>query len=394
MSTSRITVQAQLDADLAAAVDGGFMPGMAVAVSSAEERLYTGTFGYRRLGDATPMTTDTVCWIASMTKAVTATAAMMLVERRLLDLDRPAIELLPELAAAEVLLGFSEDGEAITRPVRTAITLRHLLTHTAGFSYDTWDSRIDRFRKQTGTPAVGSGQLKALTTPLVFEPGSDWNYSIGIDWAGRMVEAASGQSLGDFMHENIFAPLKMTASGFRLRPEMQSRLAAVHQRDATTQTLTATDFALPQEVEFEGGGGCLYSTLDDYLAFCRLFLKHGRVDGQQMLAPATLAAMGANQIGDLRVKSLRSVQPHRSNDADFMPGFEKTWGFSFMINQADVPGRRRAGSLAWAGLSNCYYWIDPTTGITGVFISQVLPFADPIALGLFDRVEQAAYQMV
>ena len=111
MSTSRITVQAQLDADLAAAVDGGFMPGMAVAVSSAEERLYTGTFGYRRLGDTKPMTTDTVCWIASMTKAVTATAAMMLVERRLLDLDRPAIELLPELAAAEVLLGFSEDGE-------------------------------------------------------------------------------------------------------------------------------------------------------------------------------------------------------------------------------------------------------------------------------------------
>jgi CubicO group peptidase (beta-lactamase class C family) len=384
-------IQRQLDDAFQRAMDAGLMPGVTVAVSRADEVLYAGSYGVRRLGDDVPMTADTVCWIASMTKAITATAAMLLVERGALHLDQPAAEIVPEIAAAEVLIGFGDDGQAVTRPVQTAITLRHLLTHTAGFSYDTWDDRIYHYRKVTDTPAVGSGQLKALTTPLVFEPGSDWAYSIGIDWAGQMVEAVSGQSLGAFMQAELFQPLKMASTGFQVSADMRARRASVHQRDADSHVLTVTDFELPTEVEFEGGGGSLYSTVEDYLSFCRLFLNQGRVDKQPLLSPETVATMSRNQIGALRVKPMRTVQPRRSNDAEFMPGIDKTWGLSFMINQHDVPGRRHAGSLAWAGLSNCYYWIDPTAGVTGVFMSQVLPLADPIAHDLFDKVEQATY---
>jgi len=157
-------------------------------------------------------------------------------------------------------------------------------------------------------------------------------------------------------------------------------------------TLAPIPFEMPQEPEFEMGGGGLYSTAGDYLAFEQVFLSQGRAaDGAQVLKPETVALMAQNAIGDLEVRLLRTAVPASSNDAEFFPGMVKKWGLGFMISTAPVAGGRSAGSLAWAGLANTYFWIDPANGVAGVILMQLLPFADAKALAAFDGFEKAIY---
>ena len=176
------------------------------------------------------MTPDTVFRIASMTKAVTGVAAMQCVERGRLSLDQPAGEIMPELAEPQVLEGFDADGKPRLRPARRKITLRMLLTHTAGFVYPVWNANFNRYCETTGFPTIMSGKLAALNAPLAFEPGERWEYGINIDWAGRMVEAVSGQDLDAYMRENIFAPLGMRDTGFVPTQEQLARSVQAHAR--------------------------------------------------------------------------------------------------------------------------------------------------------------------
>ena len=151
------------------------------------------------------------------------------------------------------------------------------------------------------------------------------------------------------------------------------------------------DFELPQEPEFQMGGGGLYGTASDYLAFQRVILNDGRANGRAVLKPETMRQMTTNAIGDLNVQRLKTVVPHLSHDAEFFPGMRKEWSTGFMISTEPVLGGRSAGSLAWAGLGNTYFWIDPAKGIAGVILMQLLPFADPKALGVLDHFEKAVY---
>jgi CubicO group peptidase (beta-lactamase class C family) len=268
--------------------------------------------------------------------------------------------------------------------------LRHLLTHTSGFVYDIWNPDIGRYMEQKGIPGIVSCRNQALALPLVFDPGDKWDYGIGIDWAGKAVERVSGQSLGDYLAAHLFAPIGMTDTGFRLTPERRARLAAMHAR-GEDGTLTPIEFEIPQEPEFQMGGGGLYGTAADYLAFARIFLNEGRADGRSVLKPETVRLMSANAIGDLQVRALKTAVPASSRDAEFFPGMVKKWSTGFMISTEKVPGGRAAMSLAWAGLGNTYFWIDPTNDIAGVILMQLLPFADPEALALLDGFEKAVY---
>jgi CubicO group peptidase (beta-lactamase class C family) len=204
------------------------------------------------------------------------------------------------------------------------------------------------------------------------------------------VERASGKRLGDYFAEHLFGPIGMKDTGFRLTPDRRARLAGMHARGAG-DVLTPIEFEIPQEPEFEMGGGGLYSTAADYLAFQRVFLNQGRADGGQVLKPETVALMAQNAIGDLNVRMLKTAVPVSSNDAEFFPGMVKKWSLGFMISTEAVPGGRSAGSLAWAGLGNTYFWIDPARGIAGVLLTQLLPFADRKALTLLDAFERAVY---
>ena len=327
---------------------------------------------------------------AAMTKAITSTAAMQLVERGKLELDRPIRELLPELAAAKVLEGFDAGGEPKLRPARRDITLRHLLTHTAGFAYDIWSPDLIRYQERMGIPGVINCQNLALTTPLLFDPGEKWNYGINIDWVGKAVEKVSGQNLEDYFRDNIFAPLGMRDTAFKLGTGQRARLAGMHARQPDG-SLQQMEFELPQEPEFHMGGGGLYGTAGDYLKFQQMFLHEGRHNGAQVLEPETVRLMVRNHIGDLDVRLLETAMPPYSNDAEFFPGMIKKWGLGFMISTESVPGGRTAGSLAWAGLGNTYFWIDPGEGVAGVILTQLIPFADPKVLELFAQFETAVY---
>ena len=368
------------------AIQAGELPGAVIAAAGRDEAGFAQGFGLRRLGAPDPMTPDTVVWIASMTKAVTAVAAMRLVEAGRLSLDAPAAEVLPEIAEVPVLDGFDADGKALLRAPKRPVTLRHLLTHTSGFSYEMWSRPTIAARKALGLPPMTSGKMAALRLPLLFDPGDAWHYGIGLDWAGRMVEAATGQRLGEHFAQTIFAPLGMTDTAFRLRDDMRARMASVHAR-GPDGALTPTDMVIEQDPEFESGGGGLYSTARDYLAFARMILNGGRHGRDRLLKPETVAMMAQDQIPRIAVQPMISAMPAATNDADFFPGQHCGWGLSFLVNRHPSPQGRSAGGLAWAGLANTYYWIDHGRGTTGIFISQVLPFFDAKAVGLFRQFE-------
>ena len=373
------------------AVQAGHIPGVVASVSSGNDTLYEAAFGERALGQGVAMTPDTVFWLASMTKPIVGAAAMQLVEQGKLTLDEPAAKILPELAEVKLLTGWDAAGKPLLRTPKTQITLRQLLTHTAGFTSDIWNADSARYLKTMNLPRAGSGKKIALSVPLTFEPGTRWEYGINIDWAGQLVAAASGMRLGEYLQKNITGPLGMSSTGFRITANMRARLATVHQRDLVTGALNTTPFEVPQETEFDPGGGGMYSTAGDYLRFSRMILNQGRGNGQQLLKPETLALMSKNAMGPLRVNFLRTQNPAASLDAEFFPGIEKTWGLTFMINEQQAPTGRSAGSLAWAGLPNAFFWIDPTKDLAGVILMQVLPFVDPRALGLFTDYEKAVY---
>ncbi len=383
---------AGIDQALTEAVKSGRVPGVVALAANDKGTIYSGAFGVRSLGQPQPMTVDSVFWIASMTKAVTTAAAMQMVEQGKLKLDQPASEILPDLASAQVLEGFDAAGTPKLRPAKRPITLRQLLTHTAGYTYDIWNENTGRYEKQANLPALITCKDDALKTPLAFEPGDRWEYGINIDFAGKMVEKVSGERLESYFHEHIFGPLGMADTSFKLSPSQRARLVAMHARGADG-SLKPIEFEMPQEPEFFMGGGGLYSTGPDYLKFVRMFLNRGNLDGKAVLRPETVAMMGKNQIGDVNVVVLKSVLPDSSLDAEFFPGMVKKWGLGFMINTETAPTGRSAGSLAWAGLANTYFWIDPTKNIAGVILMQLLPFADPQALQTFADFESRLYKV-
>jgi methyl acetate hydrolase len=382
----------QIDEVLKTAVGRGDVPGVVAMAATRDGPVYQGAFGKRSLPNGPAMTADAVFWIASMTKAITSTAAMQLVEQGKLSLDGPIAAVLPELAAPQVLDGFDAAGEPRLRPARRPITLRHLITHTAGFVYDIWHADMLRYREGAGIPDIFSCKNAALMLPLAFDPGDRWEYGINIDWIGKAVERVSGEKLGEYFAEHLFGPIGMQDTGFKLTPERRARLVGMHARGADG-ALAPMEFELPQEPEFEMGGGGLYGTAADYLAFASVFLNQGRTRGRQVLQPETVRLMGANAMGELNVRPLPAAPPY-SNEAEFFPGMVKKWGLGFMISTEKVPGGRDAGSLAWAGLGNTYFWIDPAKSIAGVILMQLIPFADPQSLALFDGFEKAVYAAI
>jgi methyl acetate hydrolase len=379
----------RIDQVLQQATDSGDIPGVVAIAANDRDIIYEGAFGKRNLNAAAPMTTDTVFRIASMTKAVTSVAAMQLVEQGKIQLDQPVASIIPAFGELQVLVGFYGETPAFRPPIRQA-TVRHLLTHTSGLAYEIWNADILTFQTVTKTPSIMSRLTTAFRNPLVADPGSAWIYGINTDWLGRVVEEVSGQPLDVYMQNNIFAPLDMTDTTFTERDDHQPRLGAVHVRQEDG-SLTPIDFNWPPEKEFYNGGHGLYSTARDYMAFLRMLLQEGSYRGSQILRPDTVAQMRQNHIGDLFVTTMKSIIPSFSNDAEFFPGMKKKHGLGFVINTEQWPGMRAAGSCSWAGIFNSFYWFDPRSRITGTIFMQILPFADPRALGVYTAFEKAVY---
>jgi CubicO group peptidase (beta-lactamase class C family) len=385
--------QAQIDLTLRRAVEAREVPGVVALAACDRGSIYEGAFGVRDLGAGGAMTLDSVFRIASMTKAITSVAALQLVEQGKLGLEDPAPEIDPALNSPQVLEGFDAAGQPRLRPAKRPITLRHLLTHTAGFAYDWSNPNTARYVQATGMPLMSSGERAALCQPLAFDPGDKWEYGINIDWVGRIIEEVSGQTIEAYLREHVCGPLGMTDTGFVPTPQQRARLAPVHQRQADG-ALVPTTFDLPVDPEFHGGGGALYSTGRDYLSFLQMLLHDGELNGARILQPETVALINDNHVGDLQAGRLPSIVPERAHDFELFPGMKVRWGLAYMLNLEPGPDGRSADSGSWAGIFNSYYWLDPARRVAGVILAQFLPFADPAMLRLYGQFERGVYALI
>lgn len=330
---------------------------------------------------------DAIFQLASMTKAIVSVAAMQLVEAGKLSLDAPIGDLLPDLAAPRVITGFADDGRVNTRPAARPISLRHLLTHSSGMGYDFVHADQARAR----TAPVVPGTMDSIRTPLLFDPGDGWAYGVSTDWVGLAVEAASGQRLDAYVAQHVTAPLGMADTVFKLDDGLKARLVATMARGESGALAPFPINIGGGAGEFISGGGGMNGTAADYLRFVRMLLNGGSLDGAFILRPETIADMGRNQIGRLRAGMMPTTMPSLSTAIDWFPDMETKWGLGFMINPEVGPDGRGAGSLAWAGICNTYFWVDPVNNVAAVLLMQMLPFADPGALAVLRAFEQAVY---
>jgi methyl acetate hydrolase len=355
--------------------------GMAASESSI---LYSGAFGTRD-SSGVPVDSDSIFALASMTKAITTVAALQLVEQGKVKLDEPVSQHLPQLDKLEVLEGFDSDtGKAMLRPARTPVTLKHLLTHTSGMCYDIWDRDMFQYTSKT------KGAVPAVP-PLMFEPGLRWQYGMGVDWAGRLVEVVSGMNLEEYFQAKILGPLEMRDTSYLIPASRFDRLVTCYSRQADGSLRQFPRTPPPAPKEFSGGGG-LYSTTADYVRFMQMILRKGRGrNNDRILQAKSVESMQVNQIGAATAGKMKSYRPNLSSDVDMQPGATEKWGLGFLINTNAYDGGRADGSLAWAGLFNTFYWIDPKRSMCAVLMMQFLPFVDKEAVGLLGDFERAVY---
>lgn len=378
----------KIDEMLQAAVARGDVPGVVALAAGDDGVLYEGAAGRRAADAGDPITPDTMLRIASMTKMVTTTAALQLSERGALELDAPVETYRPEFASLQVLEGF-DGGTPVLRPPRTRATVRQLITHTAGLGYWFWNREIDRYEQVTGTPNIMPGSDAVFTSPLLADPGTRFEYGISIDWLGRVAEAVSGQPLDVYFRDNITGPLGMTNTTAKMTDAQRANSAPVHIRgEDGSWTVTGIDWA--QRPDYWAGGTFLYSTPRDYLAFQRMLLGGGKLGDVRALDQATVKEAFTNQIGELDFPAtIVTAHPELSADVNLGPGLK--WGLGLLLNQAQQPGMRAAGSGAWAGMFNTHFWVDPASRVTGSIFSQTLPFGEPAAFQLYADFEQALY---
>ncbi len=362
------------------------IPCVVAMIADKDRVLYSGAYGKRDPASNVAVNADSLFQIASMTKPIAATAAMQLVEQGKVSLDAPASKHLPKLANMQVLTGFTSAGEPITRPAKTEITLRHLLTHTSGISYPTWHPEMAKYaQKVPVAPGV------APVVPLMFEPGTNWQYGYSTDWTGRLVEAVSGLTLQQYFRLNILDPLGMKDTEYGVEPAKFDRSVNVYQKTAQGVFESRPRVQTPPPTDFNGGGG-LSSSANDYVKFMRMFLRHGLTGvNTEILKARTVEMMLKNQIGGISAGKMRTFQPNLSSDVDTHPGGIDKWGLGFLLQGPGTSGVRNEGSAAWAGIFNTYFWIDPNRGIAAVVMMQYLPFFDKDAVGLLGDFERAVY---
>lgn len=366
---------AGLDELLRTAVEQKRVPGVVAMVATADAVAYESAFGLNK---------DAIFAIASMTKPVTSVAVMQLVESGRVKLDEPAKTYVPDLAKAQVL-----DGGKL-RPPKTPVTVRQLLTHTSGFGYEFMDRTLHEYVAQGKAPSMMSGSDGFLKAPLLFDPGTQWEYGISTDWLGRLVEQVSGLSLEEYFRRNIFAPLDMPDSFFNVPPEKQSRLAKVFQRKEDGSLVEQPPQA-PKPVGFFSGGGGLFSTASDYVKFTRALLAGGQLGQRRILKPESVALMGQNQIGELALRPFSSLIPSLATDGAVLPGGLDKFGLGFALNTAPQPQGRGANTMSWVGIFNTFFWIDRDRKVCAVLMTQMLPGLDEGPRTLLEQFDRAVY---
>ncbi len=359
-------------------VDAGKIPGSLTLVARGGQPCYLDVRGMRDVERATPMSADSILRIYSMTKPITSVALMTLHERGLFSLDDPVHRFIPEWRDLAVWKAGSYPLFA-TEPVKRPMTIRDLLMHTSGLTYDFMRaSNIDyAYRKeQVGAPRAGYtlrdmiDQLARL--PLEFSPGERWNYSLATDVLGYLIEVMSGQSLPDFLQQTVFDPLGMCDTGFEIGSDKVARFASCYERNLKKEMVLQDDgqSSRYRQCSFYSGGGGLISTIGDYHRFCQMLLQGGTLDGQRVIGPRTLAFMRQNHIpggADMSAFATGGFSESAYEGVGF------GLGFATLIDPVRNGHPASAGTYYWGGLASTIFWVDPVEELTVVFMTQLMP---------------------
>ncbi|KAF2181661.1 beta-lactamase family protein [Zopfia rhizophila CBS 207.26] len=366
---------------------------------------YAKAFGKRSVrpgGDQSPLQLNTTMWIASCTKLMTCISAMQCVERSLLSLDAPVYSILPELKNHPVIKGFKEDGTPIEEPHKTPITLRLLLTHSSGFSYDAGHSKSQAWLKYHGKEPSGAGKLiERFSNPLVFEPGTSWVYGPSIDWAGLMVERVSKLSLEEYMRKNLWEPLGIKDMTFYLsqHPELKKRMAEMSESDPKSGKVVKMDGRMPylttegQEPEDCMGGQRVFASAEEYIKVVHALLTAD--ENERILKKESMEEFFKPQLGEESAATLATVLKHiDANNA--MGGTQqeirKDWGLGGLLLCDDSPDGKRAGTMVWGGYPNLIWFCDRKAGLCGLYAGQVVPPGDSKCAALHRRFVATMYE--
>lgn len=384
----------RLTAYLDARVADGRDRGSIVLVARRGEPVHLSSHGTRDAEGRLPVEPDTIWRLYSMTKPVTSVAALMLWEEGLLSLSDPVERFLPSFAHMRVHRP-GEDGGTV--PAVEPIRIRHLLTHTAGLTViGLADNAVDDAYRAAGIAALGEPEPYTLdelcerlaALPLLFEPGSAWNYSHATDVLGRIIEIVSGTRLDAFMTKRVFEPLGMTDTGYRL--PVDDRLAALYRRDPRTgrPELTQDPGAAAGELPtlITGGHGLL-STAHDYQRFVQLLARGGELDGERLLAPRTVELMAANHLPGNATLPAFSHPPARTTGSHEGRGFG--FGVAPLLDPLAIDSLSSAGEYGWGGAAGTNFWVDPQKDLTVLFMTQVMPPPDDTWPALRRLVYQA-----
>ena len=383
----------QIRAVLDHAVKDGKLPMSVALVANSEGVLFTHASGYRDSENEQMMRLDSIFAIASMTKVITTIAVLQLVEAGLIQLDSGLDQYLPETMNPKIIQGFDKDDNPIFVDAARSPTVRELITHTSGYVYSIWNEMALSAQAKGVTSPLGGGK-ESIVAPLYFEPGSKWEYGVGIDWLGVMVEEVSGKRLMDFFEEKIFLPLRMEDTFFEFPSEKMHRSVMMTAR--VKGELVKSELYQPVPAErgsmgFYGGGGGLYSTISDYARVMRALLNRGSLDGQRVLSEEMVDQMFANQIGNINVSPGKAQIKALSNDFDMGFGSSAKWGLGFLLSPEGTESGRGPGSASWAGLFNSYFWVDRENDLCAVYATQVLPFYDEEAVSVLKQFEAEVY---
>jgi methyl acetate hydrolase len=376
----------RIESVLRNAVEDDVVPGVVAIVTARDGTSIECAAGVANIETGSPMRTDTVLRLASMTKLLTVIVAWKELERAGFSIDAPVGDIMPEFDDLLVLTGF--DGDVpLLRPQARSATLRNLLTHTSGLGYDLWNEHLLRYEQITGTPGTAEGSLRTFTAPLVADPGVRFEYGSSADWLGRIAERLSSKPLDVLYREHITGPLRMTDTVPFLSSEQRARSAPAHVREGGRWALSDADYA--QTPEFIAGGHALYSTPRDFMTLQRSLLDGGKdANGLQAVPHDLVEAMSRSLLTDAPLRSLTSVM--RDTVADLVLDEADGWGPGLLISSGR-DGGRSAGSFGWMGLYNTSFWVDPAAGVTAAIYCQALPFLDPRIDGLLNSFEDSVY---
>lgn len=378
-----------VDVLLGSACEQLAVPGVVAIIADRSGTRFERAYGWGDVERGLALQPDTVFRIASLTKAVVAIAVLQLVEAGDLDLDTPVADIIPAFDALQVLDGFDGDVPRLRSPSRRA-TVRNLMTHTSGLTYDAFQGDLLRYGASTGIPMPSSGLMASFESPMVTDPGERFTYGMSTDWTGRVLETITGKPLAEIIRERVAGPLELRDLAFTLDAEQTRRLAPVQLRQGEG-SFSIMEFEWPAKPEFHSAGHGLYATAADYMAVQELFLHGGEHNGVRLLEPETVTMMTSDELGKLGIQMDRLASARPDFSHDLVPRPNVSWGLDIEITTADMPGLRPAGSFGWCGTFNNYYWVDPRNGIAAALHMSYLPLFDPAAMDLYERFERAIY---